>query len=222
MSAATAQSAAAGPGGRDLSPWRPSARQLAALVLVPIAVLFVHEARYVLAFGEGANRALSASGHGYYADLLVPISLILAIGLGGYLLRLTQSWRSGESDGRRGWKLPSLWLAATLGLLAIYTGQELLEALLETGAAPSVAIPFGDGGLWAVPVAALAGLLVGLLLNGAVRLVDLVAARGHCRARRPSPRPTIGRPRRARVRPASPMARSGAGRAPPPWPVLTT
>jgi hypothetical protein len=117
----------------------------------------------------------------------------------------------------RGERAPSfarLWLALAAVLLAVYSGQELLEALLSRGQHFGTAVPFGEGGWSAIPLALVLGAAAALLLTGASRAVT-GAARG---ARPPRLRPLRGRSRRpvAPVRaPSQVVARHLAGRAPP-------
>lgn len=193
-----------------------SARLLVGIALVPVAVLVVHEIRYLLAFGDGAGAELDARGHGYVGQVIPPLALACAVALGAFLVRLGQAWQTGSGDRRGRRTLGGLWLAAAVGLLAIHSGQELLEALIAQGRAPSLAVVFGDGGLWSVPAALIIGLLLAFVLRGAAEAVDLVARLGRRDRGRPCPDPERIPSRPERVWPLSPMARSAAGRAPPP------
>ncbi len=208
-----------GPRGKAAPP-NFSPRLLIGIALVPVAVLAVHEIRYLLAFGGSAGAELDARGHGYLEQVVPSLALICAVAFGGFLARLGQAWQTGSGDYRGRRTLVGLWLAAAAGLLAIHGGQELLEALIAQGRAPSPAVVFGDGGLWSVPASLVSGLLLAFLLRGAAEVVDLVARLGRRDRRRPCPDLEHGPSRPGRVRPLSPMARSAAGRAPPPAPVL--
>ena len=175
----------------------------------------VHDLRYLLAYGPGARQELVATGHSYLHELTPWVVLVLALGLGALLLRLRDAWRRGRPDHGRSPRPLALWAVAAAGLLAIYAGQELLEGFLATGHPTGLAGIVGDGGWWAGPASVAVGGLLALLVWGAHRVVALVARA----RRRPAP---ARRASRSRLRPhvvllraASPLARVGAGRAPP-------
>ncbi len=81
-----------------------------------------------------------------------------------------------------------LWLLAAAALVAVYTGQELLEGVLTTGHPEGLRGAFGDGGLWALPAAAGVGLLLAAALRGGRRVVAAVAA-ARIRVAAPQARP---------------------------------
>ncbi len=195
---------------------QPSARLLIAVALVPVAVLAVHEIRYLLAFGDASGSMLDARGHGYLGQLLPPLALICAVALGGFLARLGQAWQTGAGERSVRLTLIVLWIASTLGLLGIYSGQEMLEALISGSGSAGIDAAFGDGGAWALPAATVIGLLLALVLRGAVRVVDLVARLARLERHRPSPAFMLGSPRPATAPARDPMAHSAPGRAPPP------
>lgn len=172
----------------------------------------VHQLRYLLAYGDGAGGALHATGHAYLVFAEPAIGLLLAFAVGQAVAAVARG-----SDG--GVELPRRRLAALLGaaLLAIYTGQELVEGALDPGHANGLPGVFGDGGWIAAPLAAAIGALLACTVRvvGAVaeraRLRGLVALaphapRAHRRQRRPR---ATDRPRR------TPLADRRAGRAPP-------
>jgi hypothetical protein len=184
------------------------------LLVMPLAAWSVHQLRFLLSYGTGAGRELSASGHSYLTFLMPAIAGLAAIALGGLLLRCARAWRRGAADVSPAHGTRRLWATSVAGLLAIYAGQELLEGLLATGHAPGLAGVFGDGGWWAMPAALAVAALLALGLRG-VRAVESFLARSRPRAprrsrtfgpRMPSP---VALPRRAA------LARQGAGRAPP-------
>lgn len=195
---------------------RPSSLRGAALM--PAAALAVHQLRYELAFGGHASRALAAQGHAYLSSLTPWIVLLAALGLGASLGGLAQRWAAGPADAGAPRRAAGLrvWLAATLALVAIYAGQELLESLFATGHAAGLAGVFGDGGWCALPVALLIGGLLTLALRGEAaiaRALDGLRVRVACRA--------VAAPADARaviapfVEHAAPLAGRAAGRAPP-------
>src|ERR1700742_3120265 len=97
---------------------------------------------------------------------------------------------------RYGLSLVALWAICAVSLVAIYSGQELLEGLLPTGPPAGLVGIFGYGGWWAIPAAICVGLVLAALLHGARWVLHEVATR---RAR-PTPAPCT--PGTARLRPA--------------------
>ena len=189
-------------------------RRARGLALAPLAALAVHQLRYLLAFHGAAGRELAEQGHSYLHSLTPWIVLACAAAFGGFLARLARAYRSGRDRPSAPACGVRLWLTASLGLLAIYAGQEFLEGLLASGHPHGLAAIFGDGGLWAIPAALLVGALLALTVRGAAALVAL-AARSHTAAR---PRLDLSsrapRPRLAARRPPAPLASAAAGRAP--------
>jgi len=190
--------------------------------LMPAAALLVHQARYELAFGADAPRALAEQGHAYLSSLAPWIVLLAALALGAWLGALTQRWAAGGRRDRaeQAPRLAGLrvWLLASVALVGIFAAQELLEGCFAAGHAAGVAAVLGAGGWWALPASlAVAGALTLALRVGAhveealgelapLRLRLRGAARATARALRPAA------PAR---RPLAPLARAGAGRAPP-------
>jgi hypothetical protein len=104
----------------------------------------------------------------------------------------------------------ALWLAVSAALLAAFAAQELAEAALSPARAGGAAAAFGAGGLWALPLSALA----------AVPLVVLLRARPAVAARAPRPAPPALAPAAAGAAPlpAAParlLLPRPAGRGPP-------
>jgi hypothetical protein len=173
--------------------------------LTAAAALTLHQLRYLLA----------PDGHVYAAEhAYIPFAVMLAMFLtalaGAELgVRVAQARDDGTGEGepRPLWQA---WLATAAALVAIFVGQELLEALLAGAPAQD---PLAGGGLWALPLALVLAGLVALALHLAGVAVRAAARRrsGH----RPRPAPALRltwRPGRA---PASVLARNLAGRAPP-------
>jgi hypothetical protein len=184
------------------------------LLLMPLAAWSVHQLRFLLSYGTGAGRELSASGHSYLNFLMPAIAGFAALALGGLLLRCARAWRIGAAEESPAHGTRRLWATSAAGLLTIYAGQELFEGLVAPGHAPGLANVFGHGGWWAVPAALAVGAVLALGLRGA-RAVESFLARSRPRAvqrsrkfgpRMPSP---VALPRRAA------LAHQGAGRAPP-------
>jgi len=181
---------------------------------MPAAVLAVHQLRYQLAYGEHADSQLAAQGHAYLGALTPLAAMLVAIAAGVFIAALARARREGEA-GERGRPFLLVWLLAAGALLGIYALQELAEGMLVAGHAPGLHGVFGDGGLWAVPLAAAFGAVVALALRVAEVAKRWVAGLGRDEA------PTARRPRRA-LRPApvftpalAPLALAAAGRAPP-------
>lgn len=195
--------------GLSLS-WRGAA-------LMPAAALAVHQLRYQLAFGADAPRALSAQGHAYLSSLAPWIVLLVALSIGATLGRLVRRWAAGPDARRDGTIGVRVWLVAALALFAIYAAQELLEGAFATGHLGGLAAVFGAGGWWAVPAALLVGGALALALRGARTAEDaLDAARPRVRLRARALDALSARPAATSfVALLAPLARVGAGRAPP-------
>jgi hypothetical protein len=184
------------------------------VLLMPLAAWSVHQLRYFLTYGTGAARELSDQGHSYLTFLMPAIAGLAALAFGGFLVRLMRAWRHGQVEESREYGTYRLWAVAAAGLLSIYVGQELLEGMLATGHAPGLAGVFGQGGWWAVPAALAVGALVALGLRGA-RVMESLLARSRSRARGRTPVPSPRIPVSAVLLLPAPLARRGAGRAPP-------
>src|SRR4051794_34291117 len=178
---------------------RPPAFAATAAVL---AALAVHQARYALAPESDAE-----SHHGYLAFAPAVLGLVLAAALGVALGRLAAG---ADAYARHRASLAIRWLGATALLVAVHGAQELAEG--------HVAELVGHGAWLVLPLAASAGLLLALALDGVHgalltgaralrRLAPVVRGRfAPPAAWRPAPAPALGR------RPA--LAAAGAGRGP--------
>jgi hypothetical protein len=199
--------------------------RLRAAALMPAAVLTVHQARFMLAFGGSSGEELEKEGHQYLSALAAPIAMSVAIVVGLFFARLASAWRdgAGEGDARRGATndptsrrgLLRLALLIAASLLALYSCQELLEGMLSNGHPEGFDGVFGDGGWWAVPLSLVCGLAIAAALRGARAAIRWVASR----RRRPTTsheRPGAApRPRRLALPRPVPLAGAAAGRAPP-------
>ncbi len=138
----------------------------AALLLA--GALGVHELRYLLAFGGGAESALAHHGHGYLMLLMPVLAMASAFGLAVGLVHAAAAPAVGSATFVR---VRRLWPAASAALLAIYVSQELLEGLLTRGHPTGWAGVFGARGWFAVPLAFAFGAVValGLRVTRAVR-----------------------------------------------------
>lgn len=190
-------------------------REWSAVLLMPAAALAVHQLRYLFAYGPTAGGELTASGHRYLHELAPWLVALLACGVGALLVRLARAWQTGRADGRPP-SFERLWLAASVALIAVYAGQELVEGLVASGHPAGLVGVFGDGGVWALPASALVGAGLAVWVRGAARVVACVARlrgirggrRRYVELRRLIPQPVLAAP-------LSPLAASAAGRAPP-------
>ena len=170
----------------------------------------VHQLRYALAYGEGAEDALSASGHGYLAVVEPLIGLTLAFTFAYAVWRVVGGKRWQPASRRR------LACGFAVTLLLVYTGQELIEGELAVGHADGLAGVFGAGGWIAVPSA----LIIGGLLSLGIRLADAmseaaVVSGAGWRARPAATRMAWHGGTSPLVPRTSPLARHVAGRGPP-------
>ncbi len=186
--------------------------------LMPAAALLVHQLRYELAFGADAPRALATQGHAYLSSLTPWIVLLAALALGASLGGLVQRWaRAGGGAGARRRAGVGAWLLASGALVAIFSGQELLEGAFAGGHAAGVAAVLGGGGWWALPSALLVGGLLALALRAGALAGSALAELAPLRLRLRAPVRLGGQaiPVLPVLRIAAPLARAAAGRAPP-------
>jgi hypothetical protein len=126
----------------------------------------VHELRYFVAYGDRASQELAHQGHGYMTAV-VPL---IALAFTGLLAHVVWRMVAGRPTERQ-WGRGSLTLVLAGALLAVYTGQELLEGHLAAGHASGLNGVVGSGGWFAIPLC----LVVGALLACFVRRVDELA-----------------------------------------------
>jgi hypothetical protein len=172
--------------------------------LMAVAAFTLHQLRYLLAPADAAERA----EHAYIPFIAMLVVLLFALAAGQLALRLAVAREDGdgEAEPRPFWVA---WLTSAVALVAIFAGQELLEALLSGGAP---ADPLAGGGLWALPLALLLGFLVAVALRWAGTVVRAAVRRARRRTRPgPAPRP-VWRPKPPA---GSVLARYLAGRGPP-------
>ncbi len=193
----------------------PQRSSLRTSALLAAGALSLHELRFLIGWGAGAERALAGQGHAYL-DYAMPVAVgLVAAGLAQALRRLGRA-RRGSGGASGSWV--GAWLVASAALLAIYTTQETVEGLLALGHPGGLAGVFGHGGLVAGPLA--------LALGGVIALAERSAREGVAgpsrlavpvaRILRPGPaRRVTAAPRRHPGATAGELALHLAGRAPP-------
>jgi hypothetical protein len=178
--------------------------------ILAAGVFALHQLRYLIA--SGGSSAAEHSTHGYMTDLMAPIAVLVLAGVLATVIRGTEGAAPARMPlGRR--------IAAFVGaLLAIYIGQETLEAAL-TGHTALVDATLAGGGWLALPLAAGIGVLAALLA-GALERVELAIAIVHAERARARPPAVSGRalPARGLSLLSAPLAFGLARRPPPPAP----
>jgi hypothetical protein len=182
----------------------PIWRLRAAAVLLAGAFA-LHQLRYAI-----LPDAHGDQGHDYLPAAAAMAAGVLALAALQFARTLLRAWRGRETAG----VAPSLrrgWVEAALVLLAVHVAQEGAETAASGRPPASLA-----AGLWLAALLAVAlGLLAALLLRGGAAAVALAARRSRSRDSRPERARPRRRPQNAAFRPASPLARHLAGRAPP-------
>lgn len=192
-----------------MSATSPRLRATAALA---VGAFSLHQGRYLLGYGDASGDALAAHGHGYLTLLVPLLALLAAAAAAQFLTALARAGATAAVRGRRR-RFGAVWGAATLALLATYSGQELLEGMLASGHPDGVAALLAGGGWWALPLAVAIGLAVALLLRAADVAIEAAVRRRHSPARRA--RPLARSPVSADLPVLGVLARNLAGRAPP-------
>ncbi len=186
------------------------------LALIAAGSVFVHELRYIAAYGGTASQALAEQGHSYMPLLEALVALLVLITLARFAMSLWSA-RGGSLVECDASTLVRQWVGATAALLAVYTAQEGFEGAFAPGHPSGLIGVFGNGGWTAVIFSGIVGLAIAALARRADQAIELVAARSaaaHPQARstrRPWSVLCIPAPRRLDV-----LARHLAGRAPPP------
>jgi len=191
-------------------------RAAGVVALLALGALALHELRYMLAFGGGADAALERTGHGYL-ELLAPLVAAVAVAavivsvVAPAALRLSPALGADDSG------LTERAAAYAAALLAVHLTQELAEALVHGGHA-GIAQALGAGGLAVLPLAmalgALAAFARGWLDRAERGLVTALDREPLPRAPRGAGAPIAPRPARRPL--ASLGLRFGIARRPPP------
>ncbi len=199
------------------APGRPRAAdpRVRGALLLPLAILAVHQLRFYLAFGNDASARLAHEGHGYLSTVQPLALLASAIAAGAFIGRVATAWQTGHTGGPRR-ALVRTWALCALVLLAAYSAQELLEGAFAPGHPAGLAGVFGSGGWTAVPLALLIAAALATFLRVAEMLIGMAATRTadapHARGPRSGALHAIPALGDWRLDPASGVS---AGRAPP-------
>lgn len=128
--------------------------------LIALGAFAVHQLRYFALYAFSSDDQLPQPGHAYLAHAIpVLVGLVLAT-LTARLVR----WLIGgrPTDSKRRIKATSY----ALGIVAVFSCQELIEGALFAGHAAGLAAIFSAGGWAALPLAALFGVLAALIDRG--------------------------------------------------------
>jgi hypothetical protein len=186
------------------------------VLLLPPAAFAVHQLRYMLAFGGSAGLELQRTGHSYLHSFVPWLVALLALAVGLFLRSLGRAFAGQSSPSRYTASLLGLWLACSACLIAIFICQEFLEGLFLAGHPGGLAGIFGWGGWWAIPAAAIVGLVLAAVLHGALWVLHEVArrrVRGHSDFAGPAR--ALPRPVDALLLPVAPLIGGWSTRGPP-------
>jgi len=193
--------------------WLPG---FGSVLLMPVAAFAVHQLRYYLAYGAGAGAELVRTGHSYLHSVVPWLVMLVAVSVGGFLWGLGRAFAGQRSLPRYTISLAGLWVACSVGLVAIFATQEFLEGLFATGHPAGLVGIFGYGGWWAVPASVCVGLILATLYHGALWVTEKVAQRyARARTSRPERADSTSRPRDVLVPRLAPLADGWSGRGPP-------
>jgi hypothetical protein len=185
-----------------------------AAALLPLCALAVHDLRDRLAYGGDAGGELQHQGHAYLGIAKPIVGVLCALVAAELVARVARAWRVGEA-AERSWSRGRLWAAATMALVAVFFGQELLEGAIFAGHPAGLAGVLGAGGWLALPLSLAAGGLLTLVLAGARAVARVLAARRCRTAARRAPSSARRLPAAVAARRPAPLASAAAGRAPP-------
>lgn len=149
----------------------------ARVALLPPAAFAVHQLRYELAYGSRAGAELHATGHSYLHSLVPWLVLLIGLAVGSFLGRLGRAYARRSSPREFSLSFAAAWATCAAALILIFFCQETLEGWFAAGHPSGLPAAFGDGGWWAIPVAAGIGLLLAVVFHGARWIVATVARR---------------------------------------------
>jgi hypothetical protein len=177
--------------------------------ILAVAAFVLHQLRYLI---TGGSSPAELAGHGYMTELMAPIAVLVLAAVLATLIRGTEGASPTRASlGRR----TAIFAGA---LLAIYLGQESLEAVIAASHFAGAAATL-TGSLVAVPLALAIGGLSAVIAQ-ALEAIERVIAVVHALPRRSRPPAVRGRALAARgLRlPSAPLAFGLARRPPPPVP----
>ena len=105
--------------------------------LVSVGWWTVHQLRYLLAYGAGADDALHQQGHAYLGPAAPVLGVLLVLVLARLVVRATLA-PVGRSP--RVQRLAVVWPACSAAIVALYTAQEATEGVLAAGIAVAAAL----------------------------------------------------------------------------------
>jgi hypothetical protein len=182
-------------------------------VLFAAGTLAVHQLRYLVGYGPGAQDALAAHGHAYLVVVEPAVAVLVALAGGHLFASALLGTRRGPARATP--RFRTRWIATSLALLACYSIQELVEGAIFSFEHPGIATLWEAGGLSAMVAAGVVGAVVALLLRAAEVVEERTA--GEPLRPWPVPAPLLTPRRLNRVFPLWPHPLAGhlAGRAPP-------
>ena len=165
-----------------VTPPRSADARLRAGLLMPLAVLAVHQGRYFLAFGTHTPARLLRDGHAYLGSVIPFAVLSAALALGVLAGRLARAWqghgtgpRAADPSTARPHSALRIWALCAFILFGLYCTQELTEGAVAAGHAGGIAGILGSGGWLAVPLAIVVAGILTLMLRGGDALVELLS-----------------------------------------------
>jgi hypothetical protein len=189
--------------------------KLRAFSLLAAGSIFVHELRYVAAYGGSAGEALAEQGHSYTPLLEALVAILLVVALVRFALTIWHA-RDGVVREDRPPTFLSLWLWASLALATVYTLQEGFEGAFAPGHPSGLIGVYGHGGWTALIFSLAVGAVIAALTRLAHGAIEHVAAGAAAR------RQSTGQARLSWSVPVTPPGRrldvlawNLAGRAPP-------
>lgn len=181
-------------------------------MLIVAAALGLHELRCATGAGEHAHAELAREAHGYLAVVTPVVALLVVVAAAHLAVRLGIARRSARTRRYAPPGALHVWWLASLALLTVSIGQELVEVSATAGALEDLGGVFAHGGWTAVPLAILSGGLVALVVRGSDGAFVLLSGTPAVPRRHELPgRPGCGHVRR----PRAPLPDFGAERAPP-------
>lgn len=174
---------------------------------IALAAFAVHQFRYILASGHPED-GLAGLGHAYLGHLP---PLLLGLALAAVVAGLTRG-REPCAAPRHDRRVRAV--VVSLGIVAVFCSQELIEGALIAGHVGGLATIFSSGGWAAMPLAATFGLLAALVDRG-IEMVENGLANPPMATGRALPVVSMPQPTDVLGRRPSPLA-LGLARRPPP------